>query len=104
MFLTTQFGLSQIHLHLAIEPGGTYEGRQDGLADPTSHPGKVYKIVDNITVNPDGSISTSGGDLVDNAGQWLIGGWKDDRWQKDLRENKDLPGMSFLKNPGRRNI
>lgn len=62
----------------AVNPGDTYHGNQDGLSDPAHRPGEVYKTVDSVdaTVNPDGSVTTSGGGVEGAVGQAVLGGWK----------------------------
>lgn len=62
-----------------VMPGGTHSGTQDGYSSPCTHPCKVFKTVKNIdvTVNPDGNGTTSGGNLYEQGGQIIRGGWKD---------------------------
>lgn len=61
---------------VSLEPGGTFEGRQDGLAIPALSPGKVFKTPDHVdaVVLEDGTVETR----VQGFGvpvPTMLGGW-----------------------------
>jgi hypothetical protein len=90
---------------VAVPPGEPYIGDQDGIAIPEHQPGKVFKTVDNIdaTVNPDGSVTTSGGTPIEQAGQFFKGSWKDQSWLEE-RQSKGDRGWDDLFDQSRRKV
>jgi RHS repeat-associated protein len=76
---------------IPVPPGGSFPGSQDGLATPETRPGEVLKTSNGIdaTVNPDGSVTTSGGSMLQQGVQWWRGGWKDEKWHQDLKKQGD---------------
>ena len=88
-----------------LGPGQTYSGDQDGVATPVHKPGEVFKTGNGIDViiNPDGTVTTSGGNPVERAYNWWNGGWKDEQWQQDLNTDNDT-GWDQLFNEARKNI
>ena len=82
---------------IPVAPGESFPGSQDGLATPETRPGEVFKTSNGIdaTVNPDGSVTTSGGSMLQQGVQWWRGGWKDEQWHQDLKKQGD-PGWDEL--------
>lgn len=76
---------------IPVSPGGSFPGSQDGLATPETRPGEVFKTSNGIdaTVNPDGSVTTSGGSMLQQGVQWWRGGWQDEKWHQDLKKQGD---------------
>jgi hypothetical protein len=75
-----------------LEPGRTYNGRQDGLVVQGARKGQVYKVVDNINVivgqnysiETFASLSLSTLDKIQaTVEQAIKGGWKDKRFNKN---------------------
>jgi len=80
--------------------GGFFPGQQDGIADPTTNPGMVFKSTDRVDIvaNRDGSLTVGAFMaksasfqllatpliLTLNLGQKIRGGWKDQSWQFTL--------------------
>ena len=74
-----------------LGPGQTFVGQQDGFADPINFPGSLFKTVRNMnaTLKCDGTVSTSGGDLPETVGQFLLGGWHDGDWLVRVGHHSD---------------
>jgi len=77
---------------IALGPGQTYPGKQDGIAVPCLYPGLVYKTVNNVDVmaTAGGYVVHFGGSLKERGGQLIDGGWRGRKWQDLLHENKDF--------------
>lgn len=79
---------------VAVEKGTAYIGKQDGIAVPIKHPGKVYKTVNDVdaVVDKNGDIDYSSNDLLGMAGQPVKGGWldsaPDSSWNKIFEKSK----------------
>ena len=87
---------------IAVPPCESFPRNQDGLATPQTRPGEVFKTSNGIdaTMNPDGSVTTSGGSFLHRGVQWLRGGWKDEKWHQDLKKLGD-PGWDEIFNRSR---
>ncbi len=82
-----------------VPPGVTYPWAIDGFADPIVRPGHVFKVIDGLHIEYD---SSTGEPEVtysaDSAGlspayllaQSLSGGWKDERWHREVRAKTDF--------------
>ena len=70
-----------------VPPGIPFKGKQDGIYIMNNGVITVFKTVKNIdvTISKDGSVTTSGGNLIEKTGQVCIGGFKNDaflaKWQ-----------------------
>jgi RHS repeat-associated protein len=74
-----------------LPPKDRYPDPHDGFAIPGARPNEVYKTVQGIdvTINPDGTVTESGGSFTQKIGQFITGGWKDEGWVKGLNERGD---------------
>ena len=83
-----------------IKPGATYDGDTDGIADPCSRPGEVFKNVDftDVTVTPSTTVATPATGLVGvppaaivvMAFQALRGGWKGEEFRQEHKDWRPL--------------
>jgi RHS repeat-associated protein len=83
-------GSSKTH---PVAPGGTYTKPHDGFANPCDNKCQVFKNCNNIdvTVNPGGNVTTSGGSFMEKLCQASPrGGWKDLEWCEDRHADKDF--------------
>jgi RHS repeat-associated protein len=87
-----------------VYPGSEYSGDQDGYADPCKFPNQVFKTPNgnDVTIGPDHAPGTSGG-VKSTIAQMLIGGWKDQDWQKKLQKKNDFGWDELFKksDPGK---
>ena len=82
-----------------VPPGVTYPWTIDGFADPIVRPGHVFKVIDGLHIlydSPGGAPEVTY--AADSAGlspayllaQSLQGGWKDERWHREIRAKTDF--------------
>ncbi|MFZ5629369.1 MAG: hypothetical protein ACOY5B_09605 [Spirochaetota bacterium] len=82
-----------------VPPGVTYPWTIDGFADPIVRPGQVFKVIDGLHIvydSPGGAPEVTY--AADSAGlspayllaQSLQGGWKDERWHREIRAKTDF--------------
>lgn len=82
-----------------VPPGVTYPWTIDGFADPIVRPGHVFKVIDGLHIVYDSSTGEPEVTYAaDSAGlspayllaQSLKGGWKDERWHREIRAKTDF--------------
>lgn len=74
-----------------VLPGERRFGAEDGFAIPGLRPGQVFKVFDGLdaVIDENGDVTTSGGTLIEQAAQMVLGGWKGEAWLDQRHNNGD---------------